>query len=339
MTGGGESTTDLMPDTIQRLGGAFRASKAFLTAVELGVFTELARGPLSAEALAARIGIQPRASVDFFDALVALGILERDGSVYSNTPEADLYLDRGKRTYIGGMAEMQGTAGYQLWGSLSSALRTGEPQTTARGNFDLLYEDPRRTKRFLAAMTGGTLATARAMAKLFPWDEYRTFIDIGTAQGCLPVEIALRHEHLTGGGFDLPPVGVHFDHYVASFDLGSRLRFFPGDLRVDPIPGADVLVLGNMLSDFDLEGKHELLRKAYCALPVGGALVVYESLIDDDRRRNAAALLTSLATLLHKTGAFGFTGSQCRSWMEDIGFVKTNIAPLEGPRAMVIGEK
>lgn len=340
MGGGAESRVErLTPEKIQRLGGAFRASRVFLTAVELGVFSELAAGPLSAEALAARIGIQRRASIDFFDALVALGMLDRDESGYRNTPEADLYLDRAKRTYIGGMAEMQSTVGYRVWGSLTDALRTGEPQTTARGDFDVLYADPQRTRRFLSAMTGGSLAAASAMAERFPWGDHRTFVDIGTAQGCLPVEIALRHGHLVGGGFDLPAVAAYFDEYVASFGLADRLRFFPGDFRVDALPEAEVLVLGNMLCDLDLEGKYELLRKTFCALPRGGALVVYESLIDDDRRHNSAALLASLATVLQKAGAFGCTGSQCRSLMEDVGFRHTYLEPLEGPRTMVVGRK
>ncbi len=324
---------------IQRLGGAFRASKAFLTAVELGVFTELAGGPLSAEALAARVGIQLRASIDFFDALVALGMLERDEHGYSNTPEADLYLDRAKPTYIGGMAEMQSTVGYRMWGSLADALRTGEPQTTARGNFDVLYEDPHRTRRFLSAMTGGSLSAARAIAQRLPWQDYCTFVDVGTAQGCFPVEIALRHHHLAGGGFDLPPVASYFDDYVASFGLADRLRFFPGDFRVDELPRADVVVLGNMLSDLDLEGKYELLHKAFRAVSGDGLLVVYESLIDDDRRHNSAALLASLATVLQKQGSFGCTTSQCRGWIEDVGFRHVSVEPLEGPRTMIVGSR
>lgn len=340
MDGGSESkATPLLPENIQRLGSAFRASKAFFTAVELGLFTELAVGPLGCDELAERLGIQARPARDFFDALVALGMLERGAEGYSNTAEADLYLDRAKSTYIGGMAEMQSRTGYRLWGSLADALRTGEPQSDAQGNFDRLYGDADRTRAFLAAMTGGTLASAMTMAQRFPWSEYETFLDVGTAEGCLPVQIALAHEHLTGGGFDLPPIRAYFDEYVSSFGLSERLRFFAGDFRSGELPPADVLVMGNILCDFDLAGKCMLLQKAYAAVHKGGALIVYESLIDDERRSNAAGLLTSLAMVLQKEGAFGFTGAECQSWMRDVGFKETYVEPLEGPRAMVVGRK
>ncbi len=333
------STDQPTPENIQRLGSGFRASKALFTAVELGLFTELADGPLGASTLAARLEIQARPAADFFDALVALGMLDRDEHGYANTPESDLFLDRAKPTYIGGMAEMQSRAGYRMWGSLTDALRSGKPQSAAGGNFELLYQDPVRMRRFLSAMTGGSLASARVMSRAFPWADYTSVIDIGTAQGCLPVQVALAHDHLVGGGFDLPPDGVYFDEYVASFGLNDRLRFFGGNYMTDELPRADVLVMGNILCDLDLAGKKSLIEKAHAALPDNGALIVYESLIDDDRRANSAALLTSLAMLLQKEGAFGFTGAECRSWMGEAGFTSTSVEHLEGPRAMVIARK
>jgi len=208
-----------------------------------------------------------------------------------------------------------------------------------QGDYDRLYQDPERMKRFLAAMTGGTLVSARVMAQKFPWKDYATFVDIGTAQGCLPAQIALAHRHLEGGGLDLPPDGIYFDEYVASFGLSDRLRFFPGNFMTDDLPHADVLVLGNILCDLDLAGKRRLLEKGYAALPEKGALIVYESLIDDDRRANASALLTSVALLLQTEGAFGFTGTECRSWMEAAGFTDISIEHLEGPRFMVVAKK
>ena len=219
----------LNPDAILQLGLGFWASKALLSGVELGLFTALAKSPLDAHTLADDLGLHPRSALDFFDALVALHVLERNGDLYSNTAEADLFLDREKPTYIGGVLEMANERLYPFWGSLTEALRTGKPQNEAKqgGNFfAALYADEGRLRSFLKGMTGLSLGAAIAMAQKFPWGQYRTFMDVGTAQGGVPVQIALVHSHLTGGGFDLPVVRPIFEEYVNSRP-GDRLRFIP----------------------------------------------------------------------------------------------------------------
>src|SRR5215208_7264404 len=304
------------PDSIMQLGLGFWGSKTLLSAVELGLFTELAKeNSLDAETLAERLMLHPRSARDFLDALVSLGMLERDGDQYSNTPETDLFLDRAKPSYVGGMLEMSNARLYPFWSSLTEALRTGQPQNESKGGgedfFAAIYADPGRLEGFLKAMTGISLGSAMAIAKKFPWDRYETFVDVGAAQGGLPVQVALAHDHLSGGGFDLPPVGPIFEEYVDSHGLGDRLRFYPGDFFENPLPAADVLVMGRILHDWDLEGKKTLLAKAYEALLEGGALIVYESIIDDDRRENAQGLLMSLNMLIETQGGFDFTGADC----------------------------
>jgi len=224
----------LTPDRILHAGFAFWGSKALLSAVELGVFTELARGPLDREGLTERLGLHPRSALDFFDTLVALGMLERHDGHYSNAPDADLYLDRAKPTYIGGMLEMANARLYPFWGSLTHGLRTGQPQNESKGGenlFDAIYPDPVRLRLFLSAMTGFSLPTARAIAGKFPWSDYKTFVDIGAAQGAVPVEVALAHPHLSGGGFDLPAVGFP-PKYASSSNTWRKLsRSAPSSIR------------------------------------------------------------------------------------------------------------
>ena len=335
--------TPVTPDQIMQLGLGFWASKTLLSAVELGLFTELAKGPVPVEALGERLNLHPRSVRDFLDALVSLRMLRRDGEgLYSNTPETDLFLDRAKPSYLGGMLEMANTRLYPFWGSLTEALRTGQLQNEAKsgGNFfATLYADPQRLEGFLSAMTGLSLGAARAIAEQFPWSDYRTFIDIGGAQGGLPVQLALTHQHLTGGIFDLPTVGPVFEKYVQQHGLSERLRFYPGDFFNDPLPSADVLVMGHILHDWNLEEKRVLLKKAYDALPAGGALIVYEALIDDDRRENTFGLLMSLNMLIETPGGFDYTGADCSHWMREAGFRQTRVEHLTGPDSMVIGFK
>ena len=338
---GGDAAA-VTPDGIMQLGLGFWGAKTLLSAVELGLFSELARGPATADALRARLGLHPRAARDFLDALVALGMLERADGLYRNAPAPDRYLDRAKPGYLGGMLEMANARLYGFWGGLTDALRTGQPQNEARHGgdfFGALYADPGRLEGFLEAMTGLSAPIAAAIARRFPWDRHRTLIDVGCAQGGLPVTLALAHPHLTGGGFDLPAVAPVFTRHVAASGLTDRLRFYPGDFLRDPLPGADVLVMGHILHDWDLDQKRAILAKAHAALPVGGALIVYDMMIDDERRANAAGLLMSLNMLIETPGGFDYSGADCQAWMREAGFRHTRVEHLIGPDSMVIGIK
>lgn len=280
------------PEPILKLGMGFFASKTLLSAIELGVFTELARGPLTGKDLAAKLSLHPRSSRDFFDTLVALGMLKREGDQYTNTPTTDTFLDRNKPSYIGGLCEMLNARLYGFWGSLTEALRTGQPQNeikTGGQTFDAIYSDPDRLKGFLKAMTGVSMGSAMAIAEKFPWQNYKSFIDIGTAEGCVPVAVARRHPHLTGGGFDLPVVQPHFENYVAANGLTDRVQFHAGDFFNEDLPSAEVLIFGHILHDWSMEEKMMLLKKAHAALPEGGAVLVYDAIIDDDRSQTSSA--------------------------------------------------
>ncbi len=336
------ASRQLTPDRIMQLGIGFWASKTLLSAIELGLFTELANEPLDLKGVIKRLRLHPRSASDFLDALVALGMLKRTGNRYANTPETDMFLDRAKPSYVGGMLEMSNARLYRFWGSLTEALLTGKPQNevkTGEDFFGTLYADHQRLEGFLKAMTGLSRGTARAIAKQFPWKQYRSFLDIGCAQGGVAIEIALAHKHLTGGGMDLPVVQSVFEAYARAKGVAKRMRFHPGDFFKDPLPKADVLIMGHILHDWNLDEKVTLLRKAYDALPPGGAVIVHEAIIDDARKRNAFGLLMSLNMLIETHGGFDFTGSDCRRWMKEAGFKRTRVEALVGPDSMVVGIK
>ncbi|SEO24720.1 Dimerisation domain-containing protein [Rhodospirillales bacterium URHD0017] len=333
---------DVSPDAIVQLGLGFWGSKALLSAVELGLFTELASGPLDLAALTKRLRLHQRSARDFLDALLALGMLQRNGERYANTPATDRFLDHRKPGYIGGLLEMANARLYPFWGSLTEALRTGDPQNEAkqgRDLFDELYNDPQRLAEFLKAMTGLSLGSAAVIANKFPWADCQTFADIGAAQGGLAVTLARTHAHLSGIGFDLPVVRPHFEAFVAEQGLSGRLAFRGGDFFADPLPTADVLVMGHILHDWGFEKKRLLIDKAYQALPYGGALIVYETIIDDERRNNAFGLLMSLNMLIETREGFDYTGKDCMGWMKETGFAETRVETLAGPDSMVIGIK
>jgi hypothetical protein len=330
------------PDRILTLGRAFMASKALLSAVELDVFTALAAGPLDFKSLKNRLGLAERGARDFLDALVALGLLERDPvGCYRNAPDADNYLDRHKPSYVGGELRLYNQRQYPHWDRLTAALLTGESQSqeSAIDYFPTMYADRAKLSTFAQGMTGGALLPARAIAANFPWAEHKTFADIGTAQGCLPVVLAQAHPHLTGIGFDLTPMKATFESYVCAHALADRLRFVAGNFLTDALPKADVIVLGRILHNWDLATKKLLLRRAHDALPPGGAVIVYERLIDDERRTNATALLASLNMLIMTRGGFDYTGADCCTWMQEADFRNTCVEPIAGGQSMIVALK
>ena len=340
---GANPAPDVTPAEILQLGLGFWASKTMLSAVELGVFTELGNGPQKADTLIARLGLHRRSAKDFLDALVALKMLERNGDCYANTPATNVFLDRNKSSYIGGFLEMANARLYAFWGHLTDALKTGQLQMEAKESggdfFEQLYSDPIRLAGFLKAMTGISMGASIAVAQRFPWAHYKTFADIGTAEGGLVARVVQEYPHLRGIGFDLPPVRPHFDAYIASKGLLERAQFKAGDFLTDTLPRADVLVMGRVLHDWGLEQKRLLIEKAYAALPTDGALIVYETILDEERRENTFGLLMSLNMLIETPAGADYTATECAAWMHDAGFKTTRAEHLIGPDSMVVGIK
>jgi hypothetical protein len=156
-------------------------------------------------------------------------------------------------------------------------------------------------------------------------------------KGDLAVQVAKAHPHLKGIGFDLPEVAPIFEDYAQANGLSDRLLFQAGSFFSDPLPKADVVVMGHILHDWNLDEKKLLIRKAHEAIPEGGALIAYEAIIDDDRSHNSFGLLMSLNRLIETPGGFDYTGADCTGWMKEAGFRQTRVEHLVGPNSMVVG--
>ncbi|GLV84546.1 O-methyltransferase [Streptomyces lavendulae subsp. lavendulae] len=315
-------------------------TKTLLSALETGVFGELAAGPLETGDLAARTGVHARVAPDFFDALVALGLLERHGAHYANSPAAAAYLDPARsEAYLGGGFLDRSTG---LADDLTRVLRSGEALNgahTGRDYYESVYRTAGSVRSFQRDMTALSIDSARAIAEEFPWQDHRSLADIGCAEGALSTQVLLRHPHLTATGFDLPPTREGFLAYTAAHGLTERQVFAEGDFFKDDLPRADVIVFGHVLHNWDLETKKLLLRKAYEALPPGGAVLVYETLIDDERRDNAIGLILSLIMHMEVPEGFDYTGADCTAWMRECGFRDTRVRHLAGPESMVVAVK
>jgi len=337
------------PDVAPILGTAFGfwGSKVLLTAVEFGLFTRLGSRRLTGSELVAELALHSRANPDFFDALVALGFLDREGNgpsaVYVNTAAGLLYLDRTSPRYIGGILEMLNARLFKYWHDLPEALRTGRPQNEAKhgnkGIFEALYAELPKLEQFLGAMTGLSRINFEAFAEKFDFSPYKTLCDIGGATGLLAIEVAKRHPHLSCTSFDLPPVEPVAQKSIAAAGVQDRVKTAAGDFFKDPLPKADVITMGMILHDWNLEKKMHLIRAAYDALPPGGAFVAIEALIDDERRKNAFGLLMSLNMLIEFGDAFDYSGEDFRGWCKEVGFTRFDVIHLAGPSSAAIAYK
>ena len=337
----------LDPSYIMQTSTAFWPSKVLLTAVELKLFTILGKGSMNAEELGATLGLHPRGTYDFFDALVALKFLERDGDGaqgrYRNTAETAAFLDRNSPAYIGGLSEMLNSRLFGFWNNLGTALKTGKPQNESKGGgkstFEELYADESRLGEFLDAMTGFQAANFGQLAEKFDFAKYKTVSDIGGALALLSRVVGSRHKHLTFTSFDLPPVAPLARKHIEAAGMGGRITAIAGDFFSDDLPKADVVTMGNILHDWNLERKKALIRKAFEALPEGGAFIAIENVIDDARRENAFGLLMSLNMLIEFGDAFDYTGADFREWCSEAGFKRFESIPLAGPTSASIAYK
>lgn len=337
----------LSPARIMEVGMAFWPARTLLTAVKLGVFTELGSGAKTGAELRDSLGLHPRSTPDFFDTLVALRFLERDGdgpdSRYRNTEETALFLDRKSPAFMGGFLEMAHDRLYPFWGNLADGLKTGKAQNETKdggkGVFEELYSQPERLEQFMDAMAGISAGNFQAFAEKFDFSNYKTLTDVGGATGLLSMLVAKQNPNMTCTTTDLPQAVEIAKKKITEAGLSDRVKAQPVDFFTDEIPKADVVTMGMILHDWNLEHKMMLIRKAYDALPEGGAFVVIENIIDDARRENAFGLMMSLNMLIEFGEAFDFTGADFDGWCREVGFKRTEVIHLAGPASAGIAYK
>ncbi len=332
------------PDTILQTAFGFWNAKVLLTAVTFDLFTKIGQRRITGAELGKELGLHPRGIADFFDALVAMKFLEREGdgpnAKYFNTSAGALYLDRQSPRYIGGILEMLNDRLFEFWHDLPEALRTGQPQNETKGGgksiFEELYADPARLEQFLEAMAGLSRINFEALADKFDFSRYRTLCDVGGATGLLCIEVAKKHPHIECISFDLSPVESVARKHIAAAGLSDRVRIASGDFFQDPLPKADVITMGMILHDWNLEKKMQLIRAAYDALRPGGAFITVEALIDNARRENVFGLLMSLNMLIEFGDAFDYSAADFEKWCREVGFKRFEVIHLAGPSRAAI---
>jgi len=188
-------------------------------------------------------------------------------------------------------------------------------------------------------MTGLSRINFEALAEKFDFSRYHTLCDVGGATGLLSIEVAKRYPHLQCTSFDLPPVEPVAKKHIVRAGLSDRIRTAAGDFFADPLPKAEVITMGMILHDWNLERKMQLIRAVYDALPAGGVFIAVEALIDDARRENVFGLLMSLNMLIEFGDAFDFSGADFQKWCREVGFQRFEVIHLAGPSSAAIAYK
>lgn len=344
-----QQNTQPTPATIMQIGSGFWASKVLLAAINFELFTKLAsRQTMTANEIKKELNLKcsDRNVFDFLDTLTGFGFVNREGVLetakYSNGIDTDVFLDKNKSSYIGGILEMMNERLYDFWGNLEEGLLTGEPQneTKAGGNlFEKIYDDTNRLKMFVHAMSSAQMSGFVAFAEKFDFSNYKTLTDAGGSAAMLSLMVAKHQPQINCISFDLPAIAPIANETIQQFQLDDRVKAVRGDFFSDPIPPADVVTMGNILHDWDEETKLILIRKAYNALPRGGAFVAIENIIDDERKQNVFGMMMSLNMLIETGNGFNFTFSDFNKWTKKIGFKSTELLYLYGPTSAAIAYK
>lgn len=288
------------PQPIIDLIFAFRRSKTMFAAVSLGVFERLQQGPAGLDAFPS---LDRSAMERLLDACVCLGLLAREEGLYVNTPLARKYLLRDSPHTLAGYILYTNAALFPMWARLEDAIREGtnrwEPTFgfPASQLFEHYFETEERKRDFLLGMHGFGQISSHAVVRAFDLSRFHRLVDLGGATGHLALAAMDAWPGLSGAVFDLP-AAVEF----AREFTGSRVDLTGGDFFRDPLPPADLYVLGRILHDWSEAKIRLLLEKVYSALPAGGALLVAETLLDDDKLGPLNAQMQSLNMLVCTEG-------------------------------------
>lgn len=325
------------PAGIIRLANSFCDAKALLTAVELGLFTTLREGPATEEEIRDRLGLHGRGLSDWLELLTELQLLERVDGRYRNSPGVDRHLVRGEQAYIGGFLERSNRNLYPAWGRLADALRTGKPQSGS--SFEAVVDNPHILVQFINSMDALTRVLGPQLIEAYgDWHRYGSVLDVGGCRGSLVSQIVTAHPNLTGHVFDLPQMEPFFAEQAAERGLADRVTFHGGDFFADPLPPADIVVMGHVLHDWDRDQRKYLVTKAYDSVSPGGVLLVYDRMLDRESSR-VENLVISLDMLLVTDGGSEYTVGELRGHAEAAGFVDIEDRLLGDDDTLLVAHK
>ncbi len=318
------------------LATAYQRAKTLFALVEMGVPTLLANQPLSLEEAASALGLHRVAADRFFNACIALGLLERSGEKICNTPLSAQFLVKGEQTYLGDFILKYDQMSYPRWNDLVQKLRDWRPSVTDK-------EQPEEDDQGVAGMHARhnfSLMVARALSEAYDFSKHRVLLDVGGGTGAYSISLCKAYERLRAIIIDLPLVARVASGYVDASDLSSRVEVRACDFKEEPLPeGFDVALLADLLSVASEETNRELLRNIYERLPEGGAVIISGWILDDARTSPLLPVLFCLEDINWQAPDVERSASTYARWLAEAGFVKIEHKRYYPPTSMIIGRK
>jgi hypothetical protein len=324
--------TGVTPDLILQLATSFMATKYLIAAVEVGMFEALADDLLDLDALAARIAIPRRTARICADAMVALGLLERDGPLYRNSVAAGAFLSgRGARDLRPFLRSMDRT--YPVWAEFTDAIRAG------RGPGFITRLDPEAQRIYSAGVQSVSVGSARALAGSYEFDRHRQLLDLGGGTGSFLEPILERHPAIECGLFELPQVVPLARDNLKAYESDGRVRFYEGDLLQDQLPvGYDAFLLANVVHIFTPEHNRDLLGRVHASAPSGARLLLVDFWTDSTHTQPVFAAIMAGQFLISGGEGDVYSEEEMGDMLAAAGWVMIGRRPLIGPANLIVAE-
>jgi ubiquinone/menaquinone biosynthesis C-methylase UbiE len=311
------------------MASAFFDSCVLFTASDLGIFRKLAEfGEADLETIASACSLDRRGGRLLLDACVALGLCEKRGGRYRNSPEAALFLVPGSRADLSGAIRYNRDV-YSAWGKLREMAQTGKPVEKAELH---LGEDEERTRTFVLAMHHRALGIGQAVVPLLDLSGSRNVLDVGGGPGTYSMLIAQAFPGVESTVLDLPEVVKIAAELVSQAGMTQRIKTLDGDYHIMPFPdGNDAVLFFGVLHQEDREAIRDLLRRARDSLIPGGRVYVLDMMTDSSRARPKFSALFSLNMALTTERGRVFSDEDLAGWLAEAGFSDFSCRPLPPP--------
>jgi SAM-dependent methyltransferase len=326
------ATPVVSPEPILQLAAGFMAAKHLFAASELGVFETLADAPATLDALAARTGLTRRAARIGADAMVALGLLQRDGDVYRNGPAADRYLTGRHPGDLRPLLRFWDRISYPAWESLATALAEGPPREV----FELDEDQQAIVSAGIEAILTGP---ANALGDVVDFSTRHRLLDVGGGTGSWSIATLRRHAHLRGTIVELPGVAELARARVADAGLADRLAVVAADAFTDDLPdGHDAILVANVVHYWSPTGNATLLRRIRAVAPPGARLLIADFWTDPTHTQPVQAALMAGEFAVHLRDGDVYSVAEVRDWLRETDWRFVDHVPLAGPQSVIIAE-
>jgi (2Fe-2S) ferredoxin/SAM-dependent methyltransferase len=319
-----------LPDRLNQMIRGYMPSRSIFTALELDLFSAVGNGATAEEAAVA-IHADARATAMLLNALVALGLLEKDGNIFRDTLETARYFTRGSRdNHRDGLLHIANI--WHRWSGLTEAVRTGASIPIERAS------SPEWTEQFIASMQYNASERAPAVVEAIGTAGVRRILDLGGGSGIYSIAFAKASSGLRCEIFDLPEVVPLTAGYIERAGVASQVAIRAGDMLQDDLgSGFDLALLNAICHMFSAEQNLQLFRRIRRALVSGGRLVVQDFILNPDKSGPLHAALFTLNMLVGTAAGACYSEPEFTSWMTSAGFTHVRRINLPGPSDLIVG--